>query len=67
MRKTQMAGPRPSDRIAVRADTAGTALRLQGQDLRRRPEAERRVKPAIADRRGATMDYQMGFTSGSSN
>jgi hypothetical protein len=66
MRKTQMAGRRPSDRIAVRAETAGTALRLQGPAARR-TMTERRVKPVPADRRGATMDYQMGFTSGPSN
>jgi hypothetical protein len=66
MRKTQMAGRRPTERIAVRAETTGTSLRLQGPAPRRAEEAAAPVKPGEVGPDGATMDYQMGFSSGSS-
>jgi hypothetical protein len=67
MRKPHMAGHGPSERIVVRPErTAGTA-RLKGpkpRDLRTPVKPEGRAGNA---RRGVTMDYQMGFTSGPSH
>jgi hypothetical protein len=66
MRKTQMAEHRRSERIVVRAEDGGGSVRLQGQA--RRADAATKPSTLVArTRRGATMDYQMGFTSGPSN
>jgi hypothetical protein len=66
MRKTQLAGRSPTDRIAVRAEGTGTSLRLQGPAPRRAEDAAKPAKGGKVRRDGATMDYQMGFSSGSS-
>lgn len=66
MRKPQASGRRPADRIVLR--TARTTKVRPSQVLARRsgPDPETR-KLARALRGEATMDYQMGFTSGPSN
>jgi hypothetical protein len=70
MRKPQMAGRRPSERIIVRADRSTEAPNATGPAMR---GARPHKKPAApigrtaSTRQGATMDYQMGFTSGSSH
>lgn len=67
MRKTQGQGLRPADRIVFRAERVGIPrpVTQASQDLRVSPD--RRETAAKAKHRdGATMDYQMGFASGSS-
>ncbi|MDG4647214.1 hypothetical protein P6F26_02050 [Roseibacterium sp. SDUM158017] len=66
MRKTQMAELRRSGRIVVRAESTGGSPRTTAP-VRRAETPVKRPTPAVRTPRGATMDYQMGFTSGPSN
>lgn len=71
MRKTQGQGRRPSDRIVLRAghgtERIGSSRTATPAARALRPSVEPRKLAANAAPRGeATMDYQMGFTSGSS-
>jgi hypothetical protein len=66
MRKPQGSGRRPIDRIVLRAGHTGDVR--AGARQGRRPDvpaaSQKLVRTAAG---GATMDYQMGFTSGPSN
>jgi hypothetical protein len=68
MRKTQGPGHRPADRIVLRAERAGLSRPTVLASRPLRPSgALRQIAAKAAPRRGVTMDYQMGFTSGPSN
>lgn len=67
MRKTQGQGYRPADRIASRAERAGIPRPVTQSSHPLRPSPEpRKIAVKTVPRDGATMDYQMGFASGSS-
>jgi hypothetical protein len=67
MRKSHMAGRLPSDRIIVRAERTAEAHRTTAPATRGTGVRKAPVARTTAPRRGATMDYQMGFTSGPSH
>ena len=67
MRKTQGQGYRPADRIVLRADRAGLPRPVTKSPRTLRPSTDtRKLAATAANGDGATMDYQMGFASGSS-
>ncbi|MFW5655515.1 MAG: hypothetical protein ACOCYW_07700 [Roseicyclus sp.] len=64
MRKPQVSGRRPADSIVLRTARTTSARTTSMPARRPGPEAEAEArKLATARRGGATMDYQMGFTS----
>jgi hypothetical protein len=67
MRKTHLAGRKPSDRIVVRAEHGRGEARANGPVPRGVRDLPKPAKRLAGVRKGATMDYQMGFTSGPSN
>jgi hypothetical protein len=68
MRKTQVSGRRPADRIVLRAERVGHARPTAPVARTLRPSRElRKIAANASPRSGVTMDYQMGFTSGPSN
>ena len=69
MRKTQGSGLRSADRIVLRTERDGESRPSVPVTRTPRTAAEPRKLPAAVARRrrGATMDYQMGFTSGPSH
>ncbi len=68
MRKTQGQGRRPADRIVLRAERTGPSRPAASVSRTLPPSRELRAIAASAtSRKGVTMDYQMGFTSGPSN
>jgi hypothetical protein len=66
MRKPQASGHGPADRIVLRAARAPN-MRTSHMTSRRTGTDPQPRKLASGGGDGATMDYQMGFTSGPSN
>ncbi len=68
MRKTQGKGRGPADRIVLRAERSGPPRPAAPVSRTLPPSRElRKVAASATPRKGVTMDYQMGFTSGPSN
>ncbi|KPQ13002.1 MAG: hypothetical protein HLUCCO18_18590 [Rhodobacteraceae bacterium HLUCCO18] len=68
MRKTQGQGHSLADRIVLRTERSGHPRPAAPVSQTLPPSRElRKVAASATPRKGVTMDYQMGFASGSSN